>query len=190
MFLVPLITQLGANAFIAYLYQHTTGFGQGFTIIDLMLFYTTRPRMGWLVLTCVIGWGIREENTRGGQKLKGFYENSAKGAILAEIILMIIASFYYGRTMHFAVTRGYYLRGHLTGPSAHDAHIMYVGALLYTVFLYTPLFYLVLLVIDEKFGFLDDPLASVLLAVGVTGTTTWLGSWLFWAGYVHLAQDL
>jgi len=190
MFLMPLGVQLGANAFIAFLYQNTPGYEQGFTITDLMLFYTTRPRLGWIVLSLVMHWGrIGGEHGDYDEKIQdGYYEGAAKGAILAEVFLLVISSYYYGRTVRFAATHGYYLIGHLKGPYAHDARIMYVGALLFIVALYGSIFYLLALL-----GFGPGVLKlgrNAYLPVWGIGSTTWLASWLFWGGYVTLAKDL
>jgi hypothetical protein len=188
MFLMPLGVQLGANAFIAFLYQNTPGYEQGFSITDLMLFYTTRPRLGWIVLSLVMHWGrIGGEDRDYDDKIQdGYYEGAAKGAILAEIFLLVISSYYYGRTVHFAATHGYYLIGHLKGPYAHDARIMYVGAISFIVALYGSIFYLIGLlgVRGLNLG------RNAYVPVWGIGCTTWLASWLFWGGYVTLAKDL
>lgn len=187
MFLMPLGVQLGANAFIAYLYENTPGYEQGFSIVDLMLFYTTRPRLGWIVLSLVMHWGRIGGDESYDEKIEdGYYEGAAKGAILAEIFLLVISSYYYGRTVHFAATHGYYLIGHLKGPYAHDARIMYVGALLFLVALYGSIFYLIGLlgVVGLQLG------RKAYISVWGIGCTTWLASWLFWGGYVTLAKDL
>jgi hypothetical protein len=132
MFLLPLGIQLRANAFIAYTYKHISGYGQGFSIPGLIFFYTTRPRFGWVVLTSTMRWGrCREKIPRPphfrwagkpGKPLPaeiwnttadGWYESSAKGTIISEMFLLLIASYYNGRTVHFATAHGYCLAGHL-----------------------------------------------------------------------------
>jgi hypothetical protein len=50
MWLVSLASQLGANALVAYLYRITPGYNDSATIVQLVLFFTTRPRLGWLVM--------------------------------------------------------------------------------------------------------------------------------------------
>lgn len=236
-FIIPLGIQLGANALVAYLYKHTPGYEEGFTITDLVFFYTTRPRLGWLVLTLTMPFGRKKKNihtsratsatssatedaiqlldtvsvsghaeasteyeatasktkrSRPGQKSAksdveyvedGWYEASAKGSLLAEIFLLIIASYYNGKTVHFATTRGYYLIGHLKGPHAHDARVMYIGALLFLVFLYFAIFYLVFILATSDTEVTRQFCITIII-------TTWLFSWLFWGGYVHLARDL
>lgn len=231
MFMVPLGIQLSANAFIAYLYKTTPGYKLEFTVLDLMLFYTTRPRLGWIVLAIAMPLGkskkekLRSKSSRynrtgteeevelvghayaytpgsatayraartemHGQYPRsynrkdnyGWYEASAKGSIFAEIFLLLIASYYNGITVHFAATRGYYIAGKLQGPHAHDARIMYVGALMSLIFLLFTIVYLFLLLTPC----VTSENIVVVLSIGVT---TWLASWLFWGGYVHLAKDL
>ena len=70
-----------------------------------------------------------------------------EGSLFTEIILLLIATYYNGLTVHVTITRGYYLIDHLKGPYVHDARIMYVGALL-LVFLFYAITYLLLLLLD------------------------------------------
>ena len=177
MFLLPLGLNLGANALIAFLYLSTPGYEQGFSIGELTLFYTTRPRLGWLVLSLFMYLGDGDDS--------GPYEDSAKGAVFAEVFLLLVSTYYTGMTAHFATSRGYYITGRLEGPDAHDARIMYSGALMSLVLLLFAILYLVFLLLPRSVH--ERQLGTFIWGVM---TTSWLASWLFWAGYVRLAGDL
>ena len=171
MFIFPLGLNLGPNALIAYLYQTTPGFGDKFTIGELTLFYTTRPRLAWLLL--VVFMNI--EAYRGKDT---HYIKSTKAAVAAEIVLQCMSSYYMGRTAHFAAERGYYL------VSAHvpaKASVMYAGALLSLISLFFTLISLVhILYSDAEFD-------NTLFAAALVSFTSWLGSWIFWGGFVGIA---
>jgi hypothetical protein len=73
---------------IAYNYNLTPGYVQGFSFIGITLFYTTRPRLGWiiLVLSMQIGQSFRDNSDV-------YYVNTAKGTILAQIALLVIGNY-------------------------------------------------------------------------------------------------
>ena len=173
---IPLAIQLAANAFIAFLYKDSPGYDQGFSLHDLTLFFITRPRLGWFVLAILMPLGRAVDK-------HGMYESAAKGAIVAEIFLLLIGSYYMGITAHFAATNGYYV-GALQGPYAEHAHMMYSGALLFLISLAFALISALLL--------LPSAVPQVLkyVLVFIVAISSLLGSWLFWAGYVLLAGDL
>ena len=110
------------------------------------------------------------------------------------VIGAMTTPYYYGRTVHFAASHRYYLAGHLHGPHATNARIMYAGALLYLLFLYFSIGLLIILLLPdgsekktysgkhERRGFIQ--VCAVICA------TSWMASWLFWGGYLHLAGDL
>ena len=178
-FVLPLGIQIAANAFIAFIYKGTPGYATGFSIVDLMLFFTTRPRLGWILLSFMLPVGAKNH-------IAGYYTAAAKGALMAELALLLIGSYYMGYTAHFAASHGYYLIGHLQGPYGQSAHVMYAGALLYLISLVIALLCIVCLItIDYE----DLGITSYVLVFLVI-ITSYTGSWMFWAGYVFLAGDL
>ena len=184
LFIFPLGLQLDANAFIGYLYGTAPGYGSTFSIVDLMLFYTTRPRLSWLILA----FFTLIDSCTWDQNL---YEKSTKAALLAEILLQLIASYYTGTTVHFASQHGYYYNGHLNGQYATGAKLMYAGAMISLIFLFLTLIFLIRFVIrrPEHWDKYQRSYRVSAIPLAVISCTTWLGSWLFWAGYVQLAGD-
>ncbi|MDI1493528.1 MAG: hypothetical protein OHK93_005318 [Ramalina farinacea] len=173
MFLFPLATNLGANALIAYLYKTTPGFGDTFTIGDLILFFTTRPRLSWIVLVVFMNLDtVRNKDTR--------YSKSAKSAVAAEVFLQFISSYYMGWTANFAARNGYYSHPE---RASDDARIMYAGALLALISLIFTIGSLIYIL------FVDAELDTTFAAIITIGCTSWLASWLFWGGYVGLSQN-
>ena len=178
--LVPLGIQLAANALVAYIYKTQPGYGQGFAIHDLTLFFITRPRLSWFFLAVLMPLG----RYGGADDKLGYYETAAKRAVLAEVFLLLIGSYTMGLTANFAASRGYYSIGALDGPYAHDAYMMYAGALLYLIALLFALIGLVVLLLARLRYVV---LTSILVIISIASL---VGSWLFWAGYVRLAGDL
>ena len=174
MFIFPLGLNLGPNALIAYLYSTTPGFGESFSIWDLTLFYTTRPRLSWLLLVVFMNIDtVRSSDTH--------YIRSAKAAVAAEFCLQLMSSYYMGRTAHFAAKNDFY--SHL-GTAPEDARVMYAGALLSLVSLFFTLVNLADILFSDAGS---DTSFSVVLLIGCT---SWLGSWIFWGGFVGLAGNL
>ena len=173
MFIFPLGLNLGSNALIAYLYKTTPGFGNGFTIWDLTLFYTTRPRLAWLMLVVFMNIDtVRLSDSK--------YIRSAKAAVAAELCLQLISSYYTGRTAHFAATNGFYSH---PGHVPEQARVMYAGALLSLVSLFFTLASLVYIL------FVDAGSDTTFFAAVFIAATSWLGSWIFWGGFVRLSGD-
>lgn len=54
------VLHLGANAFVALLTVHAFGYRQDVRpkVWDLMLFFVTRPRIGWIVISFFGSWGM------------------------------------------------------------------------------------------------------------------------------------
>ena len=178
--------QLCANAIIAAIYRSEAGYGANFAIGDLVLFYTTRPRLAWIVLALCMQFGAG--SSKHG---KGYWEDAAKQLAIAEVVLSLIASYYAGITAHFATVNGYYVVGRLQGPYATAAHMLYAGALFYLITLCGTIlttFLMVAAMHDREKDWINT--AMIIILLGGIGVTSWLASWLFWAGYVLLAGDL
>jgi hypothetical protein len=86
-----------------------------------------------------------------------WYESSAKGSILAEIFLLLIASYYHGRTVHFAAKHRYYLAGRLHGTYARSTRVMYAGALVSLLFLSCAVIYLIWLLVPDVDVYPNQP---------------------------------
>ncbi|KAF1998218.1 hypothetical protein P154DRAFT_604074 [Amniculicola lignicola CBS 123094] len=131
------------------------------------------------------------------------WASAAKSQAFAEIFLQIIALYIMGKTAHFATTRQYYLVGTAANKSLPTAaKIMYAGALYYLSLGVPLLLAEILFVILYYAGEFDDDIMSRKTSERSIKSTaysafifynlvyTWLGSWLFWAGFVRLAGDL
>jgi hypothetical protein len=51
MWIVTVGLHLGSNAFIAFIIKNTTGYGNDFSIPQLMLFFVARPRLAWIAMS-------------------------------------------------------------------------------------------------------------------------------------------
>lgn len=173
MFLFPFGLNLGSNALVAHRYRTVHGFDD-FHTWDLTLFYTTRPRLAWVAL--VIFMNIDTNKSKNSTK----YMKSAKAAVLAEIVLQIMSSYYMGWTASFATKHGYY---HHPTAAPENANIMYAGALLSLISLFSTLICLVAILIQA--GSFESSFTPILMV----SCTSWLGSWLFWIGFVSLEGD-
>ena len=176
MFSLPLALNLGSNALIAYLYKTTPGFGDHFGIWDLTLFYTTRPRLGWILLVIIMNIDFRQSQSKTDGKTN--YISSTKAAVAAEFVLQIFSSVYMGKTASFAAKNDYYSL-HSTAPNS--AEIMYAGALLSLVTVFFTLIFLVYILST------DPGSTSVYLLVTIVSIYSLVASWLFWSGFVILA---
>ncbi|KAK0702661.1 hypothetical protein B0H67DRAFT_650048 [Lasiosphaeris hirsuta] len=145
-----------ANALVALAIKRTSGYGSGFSVKDLTLFYTARPRIGWILN---IPFSLIKRNfrhRRGAQHPlndprqaidMGHYQSSspyqgrdtpqdypwrcfAISQFFSEICLQLTASYNMGRTVVFASRRGYYVLGNLPpGQMGQSVHMMYAAAL-------------------------------------------------------------
>ncbi|ORY02286.1 hypothetical protein BCR34DRAFT_84490 [Clohesyomyces aquaticus] len=115
---------------------------------------------------------------------------------IGEFILQIITLYIMGRTARFASLHNYYTissEAYWKLPSA--ARMMYSGALYYLVagslFLIAAGLFILYTVVSQRtkiFGKASS--AAVFLALSVLLVSTWMGSWIFWAGFVKLAGNL
>lgn len=114
---------------------------------------------------------------------------------IAEFILQIIALYIMGRTAHYGTIHNFYkiyLPSYWDIPSA--ARMMYSGALYYLVagslFLIFAFFFIVWQMLSSKVKMIGKGNTMALVtALWFLLISTWMGSWLFWAGFVKLAGD-
>ena len=193
---VTVALQLGANAVIAVIIKNTPGYNSTFRIGELVLFFAARPRLSWIPLSLL--WLLpRDRKHSRGKDLP--WASAACAQLLAEFCLLILGLVVMGRTAHFAASNGYYRLGQLHSSLPHWAHVMYAGALYYLVGgIGLGIMQFIALVFffrmrrreiegqdSQPDGTLVGPLFLILSLI-----TFWLSSWLFWAGFVHVAGDL
>jgi hypothetical protein len=118
-----------ANLINAYVIRKTPGY-ERVPIGGLVLLWCTRPRLAWMSLFLAM---VQPED--------GMYLGSAASAITSEAILQAFASVYFILTVKYGSEKQFYLIGHLDPyPRGVSAHIMYAGALLWTIQLVSTLF--------------------------------------------------
>ena len=172
---------IGGNAINANLIKHTLGF-HGISTSDLVLLWCARPRLAW---TGALLAAVGAENS--------YYTSLGASCTIAEGILQTMASFYIGRTAHWAAILGYLRIGHLDGiPGAHDAKMMYAGVLLWLITIAFALVVWLFLVCytwcsSKKEGSNDVIIFGVCFTI--TMILPLIGQWLFWAGFIGLAGD-
>jgi hypothetical protein len=149
------------------------------------LFYATRPRLSWFILGFLSA--VPEANDEDDP---GPWVSAASQAAIAEIILQLIAMYYAGRIVHFASTHGYYkLHADYGFQHGGAARMMYGGALFYliTIVYNTP----IIIGMGTRSSRGNSRAQGFITSFAVASSfTSWVGSWLFWAGYVRLAGNL
>jgi hypothetical protein len=198
--IITLGLQLGSNALVAAIIKNTPGFGSTFSVADLVLFFTIRPRLGPIFLGAISS-RILDRRHAGNSP----WTSSAISQFIADSVLMVISLVVLGRTVRFGDIHNYY---HL-GSQAYSqlpvsAHLMYGGALFTLVFTcaYASIFQMRCAIstvlgphrvwgmdwYGEDTGNLVEQEWRAIYAVA--SLFVFLGSWLFWAGFVKLAGDL
>ena len=172
---------LGGNAINALLIKHKPGF-ENVLVRHLVLLWCARPRLAWIgALLAAVG----AENS--------YYTSLGASCTIAEGILQIMASFYIGKTAHWAVISGYLKHGHLNDiPGAHYAKIMYAGVLLWLITVaFAVVVWLVLLCYTTCTEKKEDHIAVIVAGISFTLTMILplIGQWLFWVGFIGLAGD-
>jgi len=97
MWILPFGLQLGANACVAALTKSAPGYADQFQIWELMLFYTLRPRLSWIIL----GF-IADVSTKRGKPWRSSFISN----MIAELLLQVMALYTVGTVVHFATVRG------------------------------------------------------------------------------------
>lgn len=191
MWIVPLGLQLAANAVIALLIKRTAGFRADFAVWELVLFFAARPRLSWIAL------GLFAIKSRKKSEKRDFpWWPSFMSQFVAELILQLIALYIMGRTAHFAANRGFYLvHTDLYRSLPSGARMMYSGALYYLIVGTFAWFSAFGLISKARSPTLDYwktgskvGTGSVITALIFSLTSVWLASWIFWAGFLRLAD--
>jgi hypothetical protein len=240
---------LAANALVAIVIKHTTGYGSSFSIWQLMLFYTARPRISpAILLYASIGaedtWksplagfdvehlrnqlgrppvsddGLLELRALGNTVTTGRVNvveaeqllrkhkyamypagwhnpwiSAAISGLVTELILLALSMFVYGAAVHFAASHGLYHPCTFFSMQ-QSGRVMYVGALVYLVYASLGLCCISILcyytLVRESYEHKEDDLRYVFPRIAAAGLVvgTIVGSWLFWAGFVHYAGDM
>jgi hypothetical protein len=124
--------------------------------------------------------------------------NAFLSQFIAEVLMQLAALYVMGRTVRFAIISGFYNvhKSELYNSLPPGAHMMYAGAMYYLI---GGSIALVIAIICIGFQFaiakgdqMNSTRAGIIryLCVFLLLATTFLGSWLFWAGFVQLAGDL
>ena len=191
---------LGANAVIALLIQTTPGYLSTFSVGELMLFFTTRPRLGWLFLGVTHMDNDDARDTRGSYIYENRWTSSMFANIFAEFVLQLIAMYPMGVAAHFGAQHVYITVWTAEYASLSTAErLMYGGAMYYLTV--GALYLLLCLGLWGYFFLSGDSLIDggsddkqkpssedlVIGPISILLVTTWLASWLFWAGFAKLA---
>jgi hypothetical protein len=196
--IIPVGLNLGSSAVIAVLIKSRPGYGAGFEVGDLVLFYTARPRVAWIFASLsglVEGRRRKKERVEDSESLYFPYVKFATSQVYAELVLMAITAYTMGTAAYFANTQGLY---NVMNPMIYldaqteGARIMNGGAL-YWIIAFTWIMGWALVVAvatylgkwreevvpargDSLWGFIMIPLIAL--------PTLFLAQWLFIAGFV------
>ena len=214
LWLIPFSLQLGANGVIALLMARVPGYVATFSIGQLVVFYTARPRLGWVVIGALSLWSRpappsvdrpgrgpgrwRTGYDREPSNLPSYWHNAAMSQMVAEIALQLMALYVMGTTVRFAATRGYYAVGSEAYSSVPPpARLMYAGAMWYLVTGASQLFSILpiqlgMLMKRRSGGSGGEPSENQRIYVAFmlifSFLFTWVSAWLFWAGFLGLAE--
>jgi hypothetical protein len=120
-----------------------------------------------------------------------YWHSSAMAQLLAEMMLELLALYIMGRVVHFGALHKFYA---LSTPEykalPRAAHLMYAGAMWYLIAVSGMLTVVIIawyyiVEIGRKSYQSQQTTIGLMLFFGAT--STWVSSWLFWAGYVELA---
>lgn len=177
--LIQLGLHFGSDLVNAYLVVHADGYNTELMpqFWDLALFYTTRPRLAWIILTFL---GFRES-----------WRSMAKQTLIVEAVMQIVGCYYFGITAHFAAKNSYYKQWHYE----HAAQLMYGGALLTLITTMVAVLALIFTLTwlyrhNERPKYPRHLLNLCVVALPVSlGLVAFLGRWCFLVGFVWLAGD-
>ncbi|KIW14199.1 hypothetical protein PV08_06980 [Exophiala spinifera] len=116
------ILSVAANFVNALLLNHTPGYGH-VPIGSLVLLWSTRPRMAWIMILLV---NVQSEDSE--------YLGSAASAALSETLQQLVGLTYVGKTANYARVNGLFSTSRLAHiPHAYHATLMYRGSVLVLV---------------------------------------------------------
>ncbi|KAH8906638.1 hypothetical protein BR93DRAFT_937628 [Coniochaeta sp. PMI_546] len=176
--------QLAANAIIGASIRLVPGYSH-LNVWRIMLLLVARPRVSWAVLLSAHSDYEQSE-----------YRGSASSAFMAEFVLFAIATY----TMTAAL---FYTQNEVGGLTIHYdvnpkfAYIMSAGAFLFMFFVFPALIYGIYICVDMYLPNIqaswecETERLSVLTPFVFLGIlpTLYLGSWLFWVGFVYISAE-
>lgn len=119
-----------------------------------------------------------------------WWSSAAAQTLITEFVLLSVGAYYMGKTANFAQLHGYYLGKFPSSfGQSSDAKLMYAGALVYLVMLGLSLIIIGLGILVAAEGKVRNEFSAGYVII-CAGSWTWIGSWLFWAGYLKLAGSL
>lgn len=204
-FLLPVGLQLAGNAVVVHMIFSTPGYGPaGAGWSTFFFLFAARPRHSWIVLAFL----ARVRRTRWFDDEYPWRVAAASNAF-SEFLLQFLALFTMGGIAHFGDTH----RFGLVWSSEHErlpqaAKLFYAGAFLYVVMgvfgmiplaltwagIFRDFFSNDALIADtvkglgQRESLTDRPYVSLISLACLF--STWLASWLFWIGYVQLADPV
>jgi hypothetical protein len=164
--------------------QRHAGYAASFTIAEHMLFLAARPRLSWVVP------GLLSRVGGGDEYWTTFMSNA-----IAEIVLQYVALYIMGRTAHLAVREGYYRIGAAAYAALPPgAYLFYAGAFYYLIVgslcvIFATSILVFLMVDNNDHDDKDGAGVAVFFILLFLLVSTWMGSWLFWAGLVKKAGN-
>jgi hypothetical protein len=190
MFIFPVGIQLLANLAIAHIMKGAPGYEYNYSSWELMLFFTARPRLTFVGLA--IASMVKKPSKKGYDEDDYPWLSSCLSNFIGELVLQLIALYIMGTTVHYGVHSKYYLVWSDEYKSLdHFTHVLYGGAMYYLIAgcVYL-LIILVVLFFQNREHFVGRGSENwILVFAHLILATTWLGSWLFWVGFVKTVGD-
>ncbi|KAK3389789.1 hypothetical protein B0H63DRAFT_519022 [Podospora didyma] len=100
--------QLGGNAGVALLMKSAPGYFSSFSIVELMIFLTARPRFGWLFMAFAHDQVTLLQEEDGEKKGSSSWMSSAIASSFGEVAIQLVSLYVMGSVAAFAAPRGYY----------------------------------------------------------------------------------
>lgn len=139
--------------------------------------------MTWMVLAILCSYGDEDSDD-------AWWSSAAAQTLITEFVLLTVGAYYMRKTAKFAQLHGYYLGKFPSSfGQSSDAKLMYAGALVYLVMLGLSLCIICVGIVFAAEGKVSNEF-SIGYCIIVVASWTWIGSWLFWAGYLKLAGSL
>jgi hypothetical protein len=195
--------QLAANAAVAALIGSASGYRGGssgyvggFMVWKFMLFYIARPRLSWIILGFLgttnmscgrlgrrDGGPIRQGHNQGEGEDNPYW-CAAKSQLIAELVLQAMACYVMGAIVQQGSQNSAY---NMWSDEVPDVvRLMYAGALYFVVLggisLVALIWVLLMMAVDRDSNTTRNYTRIVLFMFLLS---TWLGSWLFWGGFVN-----